>query len=283
MKRSTLQLAPGNSAGNSECKQVIARRMQKQPVLLFMSASLLFAVVLAAFSFNVNAQDELLSPDLVIEAPELDDSLDSSGQLLEDESMDEITEGLEEELADDGMQELEALDEDDVNAIQNADDSSGDQIASADSEAAEITASVENLKKAALQLNRDLLILEEELLFPANTQVSVFLSVDIGEFFRLDAVKLSIDDKMVASHLYTSRQNNSLSRGGIQRLYVGNIKSGEHVVTAVFTGMGPDDREYKRAATRKINKGEDPVMLEIRVVDSTANMQPEFEIKEWEL
>jgi len=34
---------------------------------------------------------------------------------------------------------------------------------------------IESLKKKALELNRDLLILEEELLFPANTQVMVFL------------------------------------------------------------------------------------------------------------
>jgi hypothetical protein len=142
---------------------------------------------------------------------------------------------------------------------------------------------VEDLKKAALELNRDLLILEEELLFPANTQVMVFLSVDTGTFFRLDAVKLSLDDKLVASHLYTPRQNDALVRGGIQRLYVGNLKTGEHQITAVFTGIGPDSREYKRAATVLIDKTDEPKMLEIRVQDSTENMQPEFDFKEWEL
>src|SRR5690606_35254019 len=81
---------------------------------------------------------------------------------------------------------------------------------------------VEDLKQAALELNRDLLILEEELLFPSNTQLVVFLSLDVGEYFRLDAVKLTVDDKLVASHLYTPTQNDALSRGGIQRLYIGN-------------------------------------------------------------
>jgi len=142
---------------------------------------------------------------------------------------------------------------------------------------------VEDLKKAALQLNRDLLILEEELLFPSNTQITVFMSLDVGEYFRLDSVKIKIDDKLVASHLYTERQNHALAKGGIQRLYVGNLKTGEHELTAIFTGIGPDTREYKTGATMTVNKDDDPKMIEVRVRDSKNRMQPEFDFKEWEL
>lgn len=153
----------------------------------------------------------------------------------------------------------------------------------ADSTDTTLSQEVEDLKKAALQLNRDLLILEEELLFPANTQIAIFLSLDVGEFFRLDSVKIKIDDKLVASHLYTKRQNHALSKGGIQRLYVGNVRDGDHELTAIFTGIGPDEREYKRGATMTVNKSDDPLMVEVRVYDSNKNMQPEFEFKEWEL
>lgn len=146
-----------------------------------------------------------------------------------------------------------------------------------------VSQEVEDLKKAALQLNRDLLILEEELLFPANTQIALFLSVDVGEFFRLDSVKVKIDDKLVASHLYTERQNHALSKGGIQRLYLGNLRNGDHEVTAIFTGVGPNNREYRRGATMTLEKDDDPKMVEIRVYDSAKNMQPEFDFKEWEL
>lgn len=142
---------------------------------------------------------------------------------------------------------------------------------------------LEDLKKAALELNRDLLILEEELLFPANTQVVVFLSMDIGEFFQIDSVKLTVNDKLVSSHLYTDYENNALIKGGIHRLFIGNLKQGEHEITAVFTGKGPDNREYKRAATTLIEKDDDPIMLELQVQDNTSNMQPSFSIKEWEL
>lgn len=152
-----------------------------------------------------------------------------------------------------------------------------------DEQTVEAPINVETLKKSALELNRDLLILEEELLFPANTQLSVFLSIDTGTFFSLDSVKLTVDNVLVASHLYTVRQQDSLGKGGVQRLYVGNLKSGEHEVTAIFNGIGPDKREYRRGATLKVEKDDDPLMLELKVIDSTANMQPKFEIKEWQL
>lgn len=141
---------------------------------------------------------------------------------------------------------------------------------------------VEALKQRVLELNRDLLILEEELLYPASSQVSIFLSMDVGKFFRLDSVKLLIDGELVASHLYTEQQLDALFRGGVQRLYMGNLKTGEHEVSAVFVGQGPDGRDYKRGARLTIDKEDDPKVLEVRINDSTARMQPDFDIKEWD-
>jgi hypothetical protein len=69
---------------------------------------------------------------------------------------------------------------------------------------------IQSIKKDVVDLNRDLFILEEELLFPANTQVAVFLSMDVGEFFALDTVELRMDDKQVAKHLYTPREAEAL-------------------------------------------------------------------------
>ena len=108
---------------------------------------------------------------------------------------------------------------------------------------------VQDLKKEVKSLNRDLFILEEELLFPSSTQVAVFLSVDVGNFFRLDSVQLKIDNKIVANHLYTKRELGALERGGVQRLYLGNVKSGEHELIAIFSGPGPNNREYRRGTT----------------------------------
>ncbi len=141
---------------------------------------------------------------------------------------------------------------------------------------------VEQIKQQALALNRDLFLLEEELLFPANTQVAVFVSMDIGEFFQLDAVQLKLDNKVVANYLYTERQVDALFRGGVQRLYVGNLKGGEHELVAVFTGRGPHDRDYRRATTIRFQKDDQPKYLELKITDSEAALQPEFTVKEWQ-
>src|SRR5512145_554637 len=113
---------------------------------------------------------------------------------------------------------------------------------------------VQSLKKQLVDLNKDLFKLEEELLYPASTQVAVFVSVDVGTFFALDSVTLEIDDKEVANYLYTEREVQALHRGGVQRLYLGNLKTGEHELVAFFTGKGPHERDYRRGTTLKIEK-----------------------------
>ena len=144
-----------------------------------------------------------------------------------------------------------------------------------------IQENVQDLKQQVLKLNRDLFLLEEELLFPSNTQISVFFSMDVGEFFSLDSVQLKIDGKEVADYLYTEREIQALVRGGVQRLHIGNLRSGEHELVALFTGKGPHGRDYKRGATATIKKGIGPKYVELKIVDTTSNYQPEFEVKEW--
>ena len=140
---------------------------------------------------------------------------------------------------------------------------------------------VADLTQSVQELNRDLLILEEELLFPTHTQVAIFVSMDVGSYFRLDSLKLKIDDKLVASYLYTEQQVKALYQGGVQRLYLGNLKSGNHEISAFFTGEGPNGRAYKRGATVTLEKGDQAKQLELRITDSTAKQQPEFDIREW--
>ena len=141
---------------------------------------------------------------------------------------------------------------------------------------------VQGLKKDVVDLNRDLFILEEELLFPANTQVAVFLAVDVGDFFALDSVELKIDNKEVINYLYTPREVEALLKGGVQRLYLGNLKVGQHELTAFFNGKGPQDRPYKRGASIKFEKGIGAKYLELKINDRQRKLQPEFEIKDWE-
>ena len=141
---------------------------------------------------------------------------------------------------------------------------------------------IQGLKKDVVDLNKDLFVLEEELLFPANTQVAVFLSMDVGDFFSLDSVQLKIDQKEVINYLYTPREVDALLKGGVQRLYVGNLKVGAHELVAFFNGKGPNDRAYKRGASLRFEKGVGAKYLELKIDDRQKKLQPEFEIKDWE-
>jgi hypothetical protein len=151
-----------------------------------------------------------------------------------------------------------------------------------DAAATSLDSDIEALKKEVLSLNRDLFILEEDLLFPANTQFSVFLSMDSGLLFALDSVELKIDDKNIANHLYTEREIAALKRGGVQRLYLGNLPSGEHEVVAIFTGVGPKGRDYRRGKAISIEKTTEPQFVEFMITDDTAKEQPRFDARVWE-
>lgn len=135
---------------------------------------------------------------------------------------------------------------------------------------------LEAVKRDLLALKRDLVILEEDLLFPASSQVAVYLSMDVGEFFALDAVTVKLDGDEVTHHLYTERQVDALHRGGVQRLYLGNVQQGRHRLTAFFTGRGPGGRDYRRAATVEFDKTFEPAFIELAIRDSEASYQPEL-------
>ena len=141
---------------------------------------------------------------------------------------------------------------------------------------------IQDLKQSVVDLNRDLFVLEEELLFPANTQVAVFVSMDVGAFFALDSVTVRIDNREVSNYLYTPREAAALVKGGVQRLYVGNLRAGTHELVALFSGKGPNERDYRRGASVKFDKGVGAKYLELKISDRVRSQQPEFEIKDWE-
>jgi len=141
---------------------------------------------------------------------------------------------------------------------------------------------IQDLKKEVLELNRDLFILQEDLLFPANTRFTIFLSMDMGKLFTLDSVEVKINGKLVASHLYTQREVKALQRGGVQRLHIGNLPTGKHEMVAYFTGKGPHNRDYRRGTTLIINKTSAPQYIELRITDNAAKQQPDFSVKVWE-
>src|SRR6476659_6170731 len=154
--------------------------------------------------------------------------------------------------------------------------------ASAPPLAATLDGRVQDVKSDVIKLNRDLLVLEEELLFPANTQVALFVSMDVGKMFELDSVQVTLDEKVVSNYLYTALEIEALHRGGVQRVYLGNLRSGKHELVAFFTGKGPHERDYRRGANVKFEKTTEAKYIELRIQDSAGKLQPEFDVKLWQ-
>ncbi|WP_420588626.1 AraC family transcriptional regulator [Bacterioplanoides sp.] len=145
----------------------------------------------------------------------------------------------------------------------------------------DLSREIQQLKTNIVGLNKDLRLMEEELLFPSSSQVSVFVSLDIGQFFKLESIKVKLDGKQVVSHIYSDKQRNALARGGVQRLYLTNLNLGEHTLSAFFTGIGPNGRPYKRASELNFTKQKGSHYIELAVVDDFSKQEPTFVIKQW--
>ena len=140
---------------------------------------------------------------------------------------------------------------------------------------------IQNLKEEVLELNTLLFQLKEDLLFPEDSSMVVFLSIEGGHYFDLDSVKVTLDNTLVTTYLYTDRERSALKKGGIQRLYTGNIKSGDHQLVAVFTGTGPQELDYKRAETIPFQKENQATFIKLIVRDDPVKKQPEFIHESW--
>lgn len=161
----------------------------------------------------------------------------------------------------------------------------GDEITSAEQQALReveaISQDIQSLKSRVIELNKDLRLMEEKLLFPSSTLYSVFVSLYSGRFFELEAIKFKLDGNLVASHLYSSKQRQALARGGVHRLLVTNLSEGKHNATAFFTGIGSNGRAYKRAVTLDFNKDAGSEYLEIAIRDDGTIQEPAFELRQW--
>lgn len=141
---------------------------------------------------------------------------------------------------------------------------------------------MQSLKEKVLQVNRDLFVLEEDLLYPSSTQVNVFVSYDALPYFQLDGVSLKINDRAISNHLYTEREIKAMNRGAVQRLFTGNLPTGEHELVAVVTGVGPENRDYKRAVSIQFDKSSGTKYIELKIEGDNLRQQPTFRLKQWE-
>ena len=122
---------------------------------------------------------------------------------------------------------------------------------------------VQEIKSDVLGIAAELNQLEEKLLYPSNTQVAVFVSLAGGETFRLDSVEIRLDGQPVAHHLYTFKELEALQKGGVQRIYTGNISTGEHRLDVSVAGKLPGGGDFGGSQTFQFSKEVEPKLVGI--------------------
>jgi len=138
---------------------------------------------------------------------------------------------------------------------------------------------VQEIKKDVLSISSELKLLEEKLLYPSNTQVSLFVSHSSKEKFRLDSVEVMLDGKAVATHIYSFKELEALQAGGMQRIYTGNVQTGEHLLKVGSIGKSADGKEQRQTAEYRFKKGIGPGLVEINLAGSGGSNGIAF--KDW--
>jgi hypothetical protein len=123
---------------------------------------------------------------------------------------------------------------------------------------------VQEIKKDVLAISAELHLLEEKLLYPSTSQVSLFVSVTKDTSYSPDAVQIKINGKKVAHHIYSFKEVDALRRGGVQRIYTGNIRGGKHQLVVDVIGKKSGSKT-KRNKTYTITKGVGPKLVEINL------------------
>src|SRR5512138_4030048 len=137
---------------------------------------------------------------------------------------------------------------------------------------------VQEIKTDVLSIAAQLNQLEEKLIYPSDTQIAIFVSVAKGEKFRLDAVDIGLDGKSVAHHLYTFKELEALQKGGVQRIYVGNVRTGEHALQVTVIGKSEGGSDFQKGESFTITKNIGPKLVGVVLAGTGSNT---ITLKDW--
>jgi hypothetical protein len=139
---------------------------------------------------------------------------------------------------------------------------------------------VQEIKSDVLGISQELSRLEEKLLYPSGTQVSIFIALAKGDQMRLDAVRLQIDGQLVAHHIYSAKELEALRKGGVQRIYVGNIATGEHRLEVLVDGKLEGGADFSRTERFTVRKEVKPKLVSLTLAGSRSGGTP-IALGEW--
>jgi hypothetical protein len=137
---------------------------------------------------------------------------------------------------------------------------SGDDMRSLDGQ-------VQEIKSDVLSIASELSTLEERLLYPSNTQVAVFVAIAPEETFRLDAVQIEINGELATHHIYSFKELEALQKGGVQRIYTGNVVTGSHELNITMIGKLKSGTDFTQSDSFSFAKGVEPKALGITLTN----------------
>jgi hypothetical protein len=127
---------------------------------------------------------------------------------------------------------------------------------------------VQQVKSEVLGIAAELNQLEEKLLYPSATQVAIFVSLTKGDPMRLDAVRLQVDGQLVAHYIYNFKELDALRKGGVQRIYVGNVSTGDHKLEVLVDGKLEGGADFSRTERFTFRKEEKPKLVGLTLAGS---------------
>jgi len=139
---------------------------------------------------------------------------------------------------------------------------------------------VQEVKSDVLSIAAELGRLEEKLLYPSNTQVAVFIALANADAMRLDAVQIQIDGQPVAHYIYSFKELDALRKGGVQRIYAGNVTTGEHQIQISVAGKLPGGADFNQTDSFAFQKGVEPKLVGVTLASPDTG-QPAIAIGDW--
>jgi TolA-binding protein len=139
---------------------------------------------------------------------------------------------------------------------------------------------VQQTKSDVLSIAAELNQLEEKLLYPSGTQVAIFVELAKGDMMRLDAVRLQIDGQLVAHYIYSAKELQALRKGGVQRIYVGNVATGDHKLDVLVDGKLEGGADFNRTGQFTFRKEVKPKLVGLTLAGPRSGNTP-IALGEW--
>ena len=151
---------------------------------------------------------------------------------------------------------------------------SQEQISSDQREMRGLDEQIQEIKSDSLRMAAELSQLEEKLLYPSGTQVAIFVELAKGDTMRLDAVRLQIDGQLVAHYIYSAKELQALRKGGVQRIYVGNVATGDHKLDVLVDGKLEGGADFSRTGQFTFRKEVKPKLVGLTLAGPRSGNTP---------